>query len=74
MEFKDALLGTWTMIINTSLLSGSFLQPFKKATVIPLIKSYKLDMEIKTIDLSVIYLLSHRQLKELLLCNFLHTS
>ena len=47
MEFKENLLSTWTKIINTSLLNGSFLQPWKKAVVRPLIKSSKLDREFK---------------------------
>ena len=31
MEFKRILLGTWTKIINKSLLSGYFLQSWKKS-------------------------------------------
>ena len=37
MEFRDVLLGTWTKIINKSLLSGHFLQFWKKAIIRPLI-------------------------------------
>ena len=47
MEFKEVLLCTWTNIINTSLLNGSFLQPWKKAVIRPLIKSSKLDREFR---------------------------
>ena len=47
MEFKGILLGTWTKIINKSLLSGYFLQSWKKAIIRPLIKSSKLHREFK---------------------------
>ena len=47
MEFKGILLRTWTKIINKSLLSGSFIQSWKKAIIRPLIKSSKLHREFK---------------------------
>ena len=47
MEFKGILLGTWTKIINKLLLSGYFLQSWKKAIIRPLIKSSKLHREFK---------------------------
>ena len=47
MEFKGTLLGTWTKIINKSLLGGCFLQSWKKAIIRPLIKSSKLHREFK---------------------------
>ena len=47
MEFRDVLLGTWTKIINKSLLSGHYLQSWKKAIIRPLIKSSKLQRELK---------------------------
>ena len=47
MEFKEILLSAWTKIIYTSLLNGSFLQPWKKAVVRPGIKSSKSDRELK---------------------------
>ena len=47
IEFKEVLLSAWTKIINTSLLNGSFLQPWNKAVVRPLIKSSNLDREFK---------------------------
>ena len=47
MEFKGTLLGTWTKIINKSLLSGCFLLSWKKAIIRPLIKSSKLHREFK---------------------------
>ena len=47
MEFKGVLLSTWSKIINTSLLNGSFLQPWKKPVVRLLIKTSKLDREFK---------------------------
>ena len=47
MEFKGILLGTWTKIINKSLLSGHFLQSWKKTIIRPLIKSSKLHREFK---------------------------
>ena len=47
MEFKGTLLGTWTKIINKSLLNGCFLQSWKKAIIRPLIKSSKLHREFK---------------------------
>ena len=47
MEFKGILLGTWTKIINKSLLTGYFLQSWKKAIIRPLIKSSELHREFK---------------------------
>ena len=47
MEFKGVLLSTWTKIIDTSLLNGFFLQPWKKAVFRHLIKSSQLDREFK---------------------------
>ena len=47
MEFRKVLLGTWTKIINKLLLSGHFLQSWKKAIIRPLIKCSKLHREFK---------------------------
>ena len=71
MEFKEVLLSTWTKIINTSLLNGFFLQPWKKAVVRPLIKSSKLGRNQKPIDPSLTYLSSPNQLKRLSFSKFL---
>ena len=47
MEFREVLLGTWAKIINKLLLSGHFLQSWKKAIIRPLTKSSKLHREFK---------------------------
>ena len=65
MEFKGTLLGTWTKINNKSLLSGCFLQSWKKPIIRPLIKSSKLHRESKIIHPSVTCHSSPNQLKRL---------
>ena len=47
MKFKDTLIGTITRIINISLTTKQYLDEWKIAVVIPLIKGPNLDTDYK---------------------------
>ena len=63
MEFKYDLLSTWTLIIKTSLLNGSFLQPWKKLLSDLSSSNPNWARNSKAINASVMYLSSPKSIE-----------